>query len=79
MVQKGRPRIRPVDRAFWIALRRVWSRWADILVIVKTAYARYEQERSVSTVDKLFELLSAVDRAKISSSRRARDTISRAA
>ncbi len=37
MVQRGRPRIRPVDRAFWIALRRVWSRWADILVIVKPA------------------------------------------
>jgi putative transposase len=35
MVQSGRPRIGPVDRAFWIALRRVWSRWADILVIVK--------------------------------------------
>ena len=35
MVQRGRPRIRAVDRAFWIALRRVWSRWADILVIVK--------------------------------------------
>jgi putative transposase len=35
MVQRGRPRIRPVDRAFWVALRRVWSRWADILVIVK--------------------------------------------
>jgi putative transposase len=35
LVQRGRPRIRAVDRAFWIALRRVWSRWADIIVIVK--------------------------------------------
>jgi putative transposase len=29
------PRIRPADRAFWIVLRRFWSRWADALVIVK--------------------------------------------
>jgi len=31
----GRPRIRPVDRVFWVAFRRLWSRWADTLVIVK--------------------------------------------
>lgn len=35
MVQRNRPRIRPADRVFWIALRRVWSRWAEVLVIVK--------------------------------------------
>lgn len=35
MVQRGRPRIRPADRVFWIALRRVWSRWAEVLVIVR--------------------------------------------
>ena len=35
MIQKGHPRIRPADRVFWIALRRVWSRWAEVLVIVK--------------------------------------------
>src|SRR5450631_2116957 len=31
----GRPRIRMADRAFWIVLSRLWSRWADVLVIVK--------------------------------------------
>lgn len=31
----GRPRIHPVDRAFWLLLSRLWSRWADVLVIVK--------------------------------------------
>jgi len=31
----GRPRIRMADRAFWLVLSRMWSRWADVLVIVK--------------------------------------------
>jgi len=35
MVQRNRPRIRFADRVFWIALRRVWARWAEVLVIVK--------------------------------------------
>lgn len=30
-----RPRLRPVDRAFWVVLSRAWSRWADTLVLVK--------------------------------------------
>lgn len=30
-----RPRLRPVDRAFWVVLSRTWSRWAEALVIVK--------------------------------------------
>ena len=33
----GRPRIRMADRAFWLVLSRLWSRWADVLVIVKPA------------------------------------------
>jgi hypothetical protein len=32
-----RPRLRPIDRAFWVLLSRVWSRWVDVLVIVKPA------------------------------------------
>jgi len=32
-----RPRLRPVDRAFWAVLSRAWSRWADALIIVKPA------------------------------------------
>ena len=30
-----RPRITKVDRAFWLALMRWWSKWKDALVIVK--------------------------------------------
>ncbi len=30
-----RPRILATDRLFWIALRRLWSRWVDVLVFVK--------------------------------------------
>jgi hypothetical protein len=29
------PRLGLSDRAFWLALSRLWSRWADVLVIVK--------------------------------------------
>jgi len=32
---KHRPRIGPADRAFWVALRRLRSRWSDAVVIVK--------------------------------------------
>ena len=32
-----RPRLRLADRAFWIGLSQIWSRWADTLVIVKPA------------------------------------------
>src|SRR5689334_16971446 len=32
-----RPRLRPVDRAFWVLLSRAWSRWTDVLVIVQPA------------------------------------------
>jgi putative transposase len=35
LVPRRRPLIRPADRAFWVALRRLWSGWADALVIVK--------------------------------------------
>jgi transposase InsO family protein len=34
-VQKRRPLISPIDRAFWVMLRRLWSRWAAAIVIVK--------------------------------------------
>jgi hypothetical protein len=30
-----RPRLRPTDRAFWLLLSRIWSRWTDTLVVVK--------------------------------------------
>jgi putative transposase len=32
-----RPRLRPIDRAFWVVLSRTWSRWVDVLAIVKPA------------------------------------------
>jgi putative transposase len=35
--QTSRPQLRPVDRAFWVVLSRIWSRWADALAIVKPA------------------------------------------
>jgi transposase InsO family protein len=32
-----RPRLRPIDRAFWVLLSRAWSRWVDVLAIVQPA------------------------------------------
>jgi transposase InsO family protein len=32
-----RPRLRPIHRAFWVVLSRVWSRWVEVLAIVKPA------------------------------------------
>jgi putative transposase len=34
---RPRPRLRPIDRAFWVLVSRIWSRWADALAIVKPA------------------------------------------
>ena len=33
--QRHKPRLRQVDRAFWIALRRLWPHWREVLVSVK--------------------------------------------
>ena len=30
-----KPRIAPVDRAFWVLLSRIWSGWKEVLVIVQ--------------------------------------------
>ena len=32
-----RPRLSPLDRAFWIALSRIWPRWRSALVVVQPA------------------------------------------
>ena len=31
----SRARLRNCDRTFWLVLSRFWSRWADVLVVVK--------------------------------------------
>ena len=31
-----RPKLNSFDRLFWTTLRRMWSRWADVLIIVKS-------------------------------------------
>jgi hypothetical protein len=28
--------VEPVDRLFWLTLRRLWSKWASVLLIVKS-------------------------------------------
>jgi hypothetical protein len=33
--RQPRPHLSPLDRAFWIALSRLWPRWKSVLVIVR--------------------------------------------
>ena len=33
--QRPRPPLKARDRLLWMTLRRLWSRWADVLLIVK--------------------------------------------
>ncbi len=33
--ERPRPRLRPLDRVFWVFISRLWPRWKDALVIVK--------------------------------------------
>ena len=33
--KRPRPQLDDADRAFWVAMRRAWSGWAERLVIVK--------------------------------------------
>jgi len=35
--KRSRPRLTPLDRAFWVALSRLWPRWRSALVIVRPA------------------------------------------
>ena len=34
--KRPRPKLNSFDRLFWMTLRRMWSRWADVLIIVKS-------------------------------------------
>ena len=33
--KQTKPRLAPLDRAFWVALSRTWPRWRDVLCIVR--------------------------------------------
>jgi hypothetical protein len=33
--KQSKPRLKPLDRAFWIVLSRFWPRWKEVLVIVE--------------------------------------------
>ena len=33
--KRRRPQLDRLDRIFWTVLRRCWSRWAEVLIIVK--------------------------------------------
>ena len=33
--KQSKPKLTPLDRAFWVALFRFWLGWKDVLVIVK--------------------------------------------
>ena len=35
LTQEAKPKLTDLDRSFWIAMKRVFNQWADVLVIVK--------------------------------------------
>ena len=42
----ARPRIAPLDRAFWVALSRLWPQWKSVLVVVQPeTVVRWHQRR----------------------------------
>jgi transposase InsO family protein len=44
--RRRRPRIVPIDRAFWVALSRVWPHWKSVLVVVQPeTVVRWHQRR----------------------------------
>ena len=44
--KRPRPQLADVDRAFWVAMRRVWRGWAERLVIVKPeTVVKWHRER----------------------------------
>ena len=44
-----RPRLRPVERAFWVALSRVWQGWRAPLAFVKPATVRSARRRWITS------------------------------
>ncbi|MCC7375177.1 MAG: hypothetical protein IT581_11035 [Verrucomicrobiales bacterium] len=42
--QKSKPRLLPRDRAFWILMRRLWSKWASCLLFVDPGTAVVSDE-----------------------------------
>src|SRR3954471_15687098 len=57
-----RPRITAIDRWFWTVLRRYWSRWTDVLVIVKPETV-VRWHRAGTCFTKVADGLSALERA----------------
>jgi putative transposase len=44
--RQPRPRIRPLDRAFWVVLSRLWPRWKSVLIIVQPeTVVRWQKRR----------------------------------
>ena len=44
--RRRRPRLLPLDRAFWVALSQLWPRWRSVLVVVQPeTVIRWHQRR----------------------------------
>ena len=48
--KRPRPKLNTFDRLFWTTLRRVWPRWADVLIIVKSETVGRLASRRVSAL-----------------------------
>jgi hypothetical protein len=44
--KRQRPRLSPLDRAFWVGLSRLWPRWKTVLVVVQPeTVVRWQRQR----------------------------------
>ncbi len=44
--KQRRPRLSPLDRAFWVALSQLWPRWRTVLVVVQPeTVVRWQRRR----------------------------------
>jgi len=47
--RQKRPRLKPEERAFWVALSRVWQGWRAPLAFVKPATVRSARRRWITS------------------------------
>ena len=45
LIKKTKPRLTDLDRSYWVALKQVWARWTNSLIIVKSETVMDRQNR----------------------------------
>ena len=62
--KRPRPPLNSVDRLFWATLRRIWSRWADVLVNAAPGWSAPSLRVTRSGIDSLQPVFSPCSRRR---------------